>query len=300
MRNTFIDTLIIEARQNNDIVLITGDLGYGVLDRFASEFPDRYINSGISEQSMMGLAAGLASMGKKVFVYSIGNFPTLRCLEQIRNDVCLMNNDVCIVAVGAGYAYGAQGYSHHTLEDIAVLRSMPNLQIVAPADSIETVLATKYLSNIKGPSYLRLGKESEDIVPGRSIMDITEPQEIRSGSDGVILFTGDLGHVALDAGNQLSNLGVSISIFSVPFIKNMSSKFIMELSEFPRILTLEEHITEGGFGSLVLERVSALDLSLKLKVIGATRDKPSLIGDQNYLRVNNGISSQNIVNYFIK
>ncbi|MFN3077751.1 MAG: transketolase, partial [Alphaproteobacteria bacterium] len=149
MRDAFIESLLEEARKDQNIILITGDLGFGVLDKFQKELPNQFINSGVNEQAMMGLAAGLASTGKRVFVYSIGNFPTLRCLEQIRNDICFMDNSVVVVSVGAGYAYGPQGYTHHTLEDIAVMRALPNLEVIVPADPIEVKVVTKFLARTK-------------------------------------------------------------------------------------------------------------------------------------------------------
>ena len=132
MRDAFVKSLLEEARKDPNLILITGDLGFGVLDEFQQALPKQFINSGVNEQAMMGMAAGIASTGKRVFVYSIGNFPTLRCIEQIRNDVALMNNPVVVVSVGAGYAYGSQGYTHHALEDIAILRAIPNIEFIVP------------------------------------------------------------------------------------------------------------------------------------------------------------------------
>ena len=164
MRDSFANTLLEEAKKNSSIVLVTGDLGFGVLDKFQQELPKQFINAGVAEQTMMGMAAGIASTGKRVFVYSIGNFPTLRCLEQIRNDVCSMNNSVVVVSVGAGYAYGSQGYTHHALEDIAIMRALPNMDILVPADPQEASLLTTHLANTQKPSYLRLGKSKEAII----------------------------------------------------------------------------------------------------------------------------------------
>ena len=153
MRDAFIQTLLEEAKRDSNLILITGDLGFGVLESFERELPRQFLNSGIAEQSMLGLAAGIASTGKRVFVYSIGNFPTLRALEQIRNDVCYMNNPVVIVSVGSGYSYGSQGYTHHALEDIAAMRALPNMNVISPADPIETEILTRYLASDRKPAY---------------------------------------------------------------------------------------------------------------------------------------------------
>jgi transketolase len=163
-------TLLDNAKKDPNIVFITGDLGFGVIEDFQSQLPGQFINAGVSEQAMMGMAAGIASTGKRVFVYSIGNFPTLRCLEQIRNDVCLMNNPVVIVSVGAGYSYGSQGYTHHALEDIAVMRALPNMNVYVPCDSVEAKALTNYLCKDKSPSYLRLGKSGEPILHKSDIL----------------------------------------------------------------------------------------------------------------------------------
>src|ERR1043165_2424780 len=134
MRTAFINELVLLARTNPKIFLVVGDLGFSVVEPFAKEFPDRFLNAGVAEQNMTGVAAGLASEGYHVFTYSIGNFPTLRCLEQIRNDVCYHELPVTVVAVGGGLAYGNLGYSHHAVQDLAVMRSLPRLTILAPAD----------------------------------------------------------------------------------------------------------------------------------------------------------------------
>jgi transketolase len=165
MRTAFIKALTDLAETDNRIWLVTGDLGFSVLEEFASRFPDRYLNVGVAEQNMTGVAAGLAMSGKIVFTYSIANFPTLRCLEQVRNDVCYHNANVKIVAVGGGLAYGAQGYTHHAIEDLAILRALPNIRVIAPGDPAETRAAVMAIVNTPGPCYLRLGKAGEPSFP---------------------------------------------------------------------------------------------------------------------------------------
>ncbi|WP_426869024.1 transketolase family protein [Candidatus Planktophila versatilis] len=281
------------------MVLVTGDLGFGVLEEFASELPNQFINAGIAEQSMMGMAAGLASTGKRVFVYSIGNFPTLRCLEQIRNDVCMMNNSVVVVSVGAGYAYGVQGYTHHALEDVSVLRSLPNMEIYSPSDTLETKEITKLLANTMKPAYLRLGKVSDDLPedPTKKL-EFGKFRELVSGNDGTILFTGSLGSIALNARKVLLNKGLEIAVCSVPMISNIDITYLEKASNKGLIVTIEEQVVRGGFGSAVLEAISLSGIDARIGIIGATQKNLSLIGDQQFLRKSNGISSEAIVDKF--
>jgi len=164
MRNIFINTLCDLAEKAEDVFLLCGDLGYSVLDTFAEKFPNRCLNVGISEQNMITVASGLSAEGYNVFCYSIGNFPTLRCMEQIRYDVCYHNANVKVVAVGAGYAYGPLGVSHHTTEDIAMLRSLPGMLLCSPADPIEARLAADFMVRKNGPGYVRINKSGESNV----------------------------------------------------------------------------------------------------------------------------------------
>ena len=299
MREAFVNELSRQARIDPQVVLITGDLGYGVLESFAEEFPKRYFNAGISEQAMMGMAAGLASRGKKVFVYSIGNFPTLRCLEQIRNDVCLMNNPVCIVSVGAGYAYGAQGYSHHALEDLACMRVLPNMRVLVPSDPIETKYSVASICEKSRPTYLRLGKSNESILHfSAESLNIESPIQMSTGDNGSVLFCGSVGSVALAANELLNRFGLAVNIYSIPDMHAINNEFLAKIAGEGPILTLEEHYKFGGFGSYILERYSELEVSPKIKIVGAQRSQPNLIGDQSYLRTANGISPEVLLEYF--
>jgi transketolase len=299
MRDAFVEALLEEATKDENIILITGDLGFGVLDKFQRELPNQFINSGVNEQTMMGMAAGIASTGKRVFVYSIGNFSTLRCLEQIRNDICLMNNPVVVVSVGAGYAYGPQGYTHHALEDIAVMRALPNLEVVIPGDPIEAKLVTKYLAGTKSPSYLRLGKSNEQnfnqtelvISPGRF-------NELISGESGTILFVGSVGKIALDAAGELLKNGLSVSVVSVPFLMSLDKDYLIRASLKGPIVTIEEHSSRGGFGSVVLEFLNTENISASIGVVAAEQSNLSQIGDQDFLRAQNSLHIKSIIEKF--
>jgi transketolase len=299
MRDAFVKILLQAAKKDKDIVLITGDLGFGVLDQFQSELPGQFINSGVNEQTMMGMAAGIASTGKRVFVYSIGNFPTLRCLEQIRNDVCLMNNSVVVVSVGAGYAYGPQGYTHHALEDIAVMRAMPNIEILIPSDPAETELITNFLAQSKLPSYLRLGKSNEVVInQGALKIEYGNFNEIRKGKSGTLLFVGSIGSVVLKAAARLLDIGIPVAVASVPFLSNLDKKYLITAAAKGPIVTIEEHSRRGGFGSALLEFLNAESINAKVGIVASDQNNLSQIGSQDFLREANGLTELRIVEKF--
>lgn len=256
MRNAFIQELVLLARQHPQIALIVGDLGYSVIEPFADEFPDRFINAGVAEQNMTGLAAGMASEGYHVFTYSIANFPTFRCAEQIRNDVAYHNLPVTVVSVGGGLAYGALGYSHHAVQDYALMRTLPNMLIAAPGDPMETRACMRYLVENPGPSYLRLGKAGEPsfheqvpiVEPGRWL-------EVSPSSSGSTLLTtgATLAHAMV---RQQKAEGEWPAVHSLP-LWGMESKQIQtrQVACFETVTTIEDHLYDGGFGSWLLEAV---------------------------------------------
>lgn len=299
MRKAFLAELVRQAKSNPDIFLITGDLGYGVLEEFQESFPNQFLNSGVNEQAMMGMAAGIASTGRRVFVYSIGNFPTLRCLEQIRNDVCLMENPVTVVSVGAGYAYGSQGYSHHALEDVAALRSLPNMEVLIPSCEEETRLLTEYVCKTKNPSYLRLGKDfpTED-MDSLQKLDAGKFRVIKSGKSGTILFNGSLHEIVLTAKKILHNKGYDLTVATVPFVSNIDIDYLQRAALSGPIITVEEHTVKGGLGSAVLEAAAKNHISSRIGLVGSQQHDLSLIGNQKFLRRENGITPDVIVKEF--
>lgn len=254
MRNAFIEELVLLARIHPNIALIVGDLGYSVVEPFADEFPDRFINAGVAEQNMTGLAAGMASEGYHVFTYSIANFPTFRCAEQIRNDVAYHNLPVTIVSVGGGVAYGSLGYSHHAVQDYALMRSFPNMLIAAPGDPMEVRACMRYLVENPSPSYLRLGKVGEpcfheevpEVFPGKWL------KIHQSESKQCILSTGATLQIAMQKTKE-GNFSSS-NVYSLP-LWSMNSKDIQvsQLEKFETVFTVEDHLIDGGFGTWMLE-----------------------------------------------
>jgi transketolase len=254
MRNAFIQELVTLARQHPRVALIVGDLGYSVIEPFADEFPERFINAGVAEQNMTGLAAGMASEGYHVFTYSIANFPTFRCAEQIRNDVAYHRLPVTVVSVGGGLAYGSLGYSHHAVQDYALMRTLPNVLIAAPGDPMEVRACMRYLIENPGPSYLRLGKAGEpnfhetipDVAPGRW-------QQVRGGNGNrALLSTGAALQIAIERKRTIEY--ADHAVYSMP-LWSMAEKLTQAntLKAYSEVTTLEDHLQDGGFGSWLLE-----------------------------------------------
>jgi len=276
-------------------MLLVGDLGFGVVDAFARELPEQFLNVGVAEQNMIGVAAGLASGGFKVFVYSIANFPTFRCLEQIRNDVCFHHLDVTIVSVGAGVSYGALGYTHHAVEDISVMRSLPGIRILSPADPIEARIAVQEVLSKRGPSYIRLGKNGEPVLHSlHALKGLGEPITLREGKDIMIVATGSIVAECLVAAELLEAQGVAVEVVSCPTIKPLSQNWLSMLSA-KRILTVEEHTLAGGFGSAILEGLNEMGSEVRLRRVGMRESQLSELGSAPYLRGVHGLSPASIV-----
>lgn len=286
MRTTFIETLLLEAERDERIWLLTADLGYSVLEPFMARYPDRYVNVGVAEQNLIGVAAGLAHSRLKPFVYSIANFPTLRCFEQIRNDVCYHNADVTIVAVGGGLAYGAQGYTHHGVEDLAVMRALPGMTVVAPGDPIETRLATRALCQASGPKYLRLGKAKEPTVHlGEPPFALGKAILLRPGDDLTIVSTGSMLADSVAASDDLAKRGLRAGVISMPTLKPFDSEAVVRAArQSGAVLTIEEHSVSGGLGSATAESLFEAGIHVRFRKLGIPDRPYHLIGSQNFLK----------------
>jgi len=256
MRKVFIDTLCNLAQKDKRIWLLTADLGFSFLEKFAEKYPDRFVNIGVAEQNMAGVAAGLALSGNIVFMYSIANFPVFRCLEQIRNDICYHNANVKIVSVGAGMAYGSAGYTHHGIEDIGVMRLLPNMTVVSPADPIETKFATIAIAQHPGPCYLRLGKSNEPVLhQGLPHFELSKAIIVTEGSDITLIASGTILKTAIEAAEQLKIQGYQAEIISVPVIKPFDAETILKSAhKTGRVITIEEHGL-GGLATVVAETI---------------------------------------------
>jgi transketolase len=298
MRAAFFRALMDVASTDHRITLIVGDLGFGVVEPFAKQFPAQFLNAGVAEQNMTGVAAGMALMGRVVLTYSIANFPTLRCLEQIRNDVCYHRANVKIVALGGGFAYGALGVTHHATEDLAVMRSLPEMTVMAPGDPIEADFATRAILAQPGPCYLRLGRSGEPVLhrPG-TVFELGKAIRLREGDDLTIISTGGMLSTALDASVQLDVRGISSRVLSMHTLKPLDEDAIVAAArETGAILTLEEHSRIGGLGGAVAEVLAEMEGGrVPFRRIGLPPGFAPLAGSQEYLRAAHGLGTDSIV-----
>jgi transketolase len=298
MRTAFFRALLESASVDPRITLIVGDLGFGVVEPLAKQFPSQFLNAGVAEQNMTGVATGMALFGRIVFTYSIANFPTLRCLEQIRNDVCYHRANVKIVALGGGFAYGALGMTHHATEDLAIMRSLPGMTVVAPGDPIEADLATRALIARAGPCYLRLGRSGERVLhrPGVTF-ELGRAITLRDGKDLTVISTGGMLSTALDAAEQLDARGISTRVLSMHTLKPIDDDAITAAAtETGGIFTLEEHSKIGGLGSAVAEVLAEMDgLRIPFRRIGLPSAFAPLAGSQEYLLASHGLGIDSVV-----
>ena len=300
MRTAFIERLHALAATDHCIQLVVGDLGYSVVEPFAESYPDRFLNAGVAEQNMTTVSAGMAlGIGATVFTYSIANFSTMRCLEQIRNDVCYHGANVKVVIVGGGVAYGTHGYTHFAVEDIAVMRAMPGIVVAVPADPHESRALTTMATERHGPWYLRLGRNREPCLhAAEPVFDRPGQMLAMSGASdtrgGVILATGPILAHAIEAADKARAAGIEVSVWSVPFIKPFDGEHLRSLAKrCSWLLAVEEHAPTGGLGSAVAEAL----LGSCIPTPVAHASFPEMIdrsGSQDWLRSRYGIDSDGL------
>ena len=298
MRDTFVKTLVELAKEDKNIELITGDLGFGVLKPYWEAVPDQFTNAGIAEQNMTTVAAGMALEGKTVFTYSIGNFPTLRCLEQIRNDCAYHNANVKVVCIGGGFVYGSLGMSHQATEDLAILRALPDVVVMAPADLVEAEECTKALAAYPGTAYLRLGRGGEKRIHDHiDNFQIGKAIKVRDGKKIAICSTGAIFEEVNAAYNVLVEKGYDPAVYTFPTVQPIDTEVIKECAkEFDVVVTCEEHNIVGGFGSAVAEVMAEMkEKKAYLLRIGLNDEYSIKVGNQNYLRQQYGMDSASIV-----
>ena len=297
MRDVFVAVLASLADANPRLALITGDLGFGVLTNFAEAFPRQFINAGVAEQNMTAIAAGMALNGWKAYTYSIANFTTLRCLEQIRNDICYHDADVTVVSVGGGFSYGQLGMSHFATEDLAILRAIPNMRVVAPSEQWETEDLTRELATLPGPAYLRLDKGQGGIARREGeVARLGKARLVREGTDVTLISIGAILKECVAAADDLEHSGLSVRILSVSSLKPFDANAVLSAArDTGGIVTVEEHTTLGGLGSSVAELL--LEAGVQpgfFRRIGLKDQYPTVVGDQNYLRRAYGMDAGSI------
>lgn len=294
MRDTFVNAVLEQARQDRNIEIITGDLGFGVLRPFWEELPDQFLNAGIAEQNMTAVAAGMALEGKTVFTYSIGNFPTLRCLEQIRNDCAYYGANVKIVCVGGGFVYGSLGMSHHATEDLAVMRSLPNVTVFAPADKLEAAAVAKAAAELEGTCYIRLGRGGEkNVRENLPEFHVGKAIPVQQGSTVAILSTGGIYEEVELARTILEDQGISPTIYTFPTVKPLDRETVLACAaEHSLIVTVEEHNVVGGFGSAVAEVLAEAPGKARLMKLGISDEYCHKVGDQRCLRREYGLGGE--------
>ena len=268
-------------------MFLSGDLGFGVLNDFIARFPRQFLNVGVAEQNMAGLAAGMALEGHTVFTYSIGNFPTLRCIEQIRNDICYHGANVKIVSVGGGMSYGPVGFSHHATEDLAILRALPGMLVLSPGDLWEAAESSRYLVSHRGPAYLRLDKSAAPVTvqPGEIFVP-GKIRTVRQGRDVTLAATGGILGEALLAADALAGQGIFCRVLSVHTVKPLDTEtLIAAAAETGGIVSIEEHAVDGGLGGAISEVLMEARAFPGFFVrMGLRNTFSSVIGSQQYLR----------------
>lgn len=292
MRAAFVKALLDVATADPRVWLVTGDLGYSVLEPFIERFGVRFLNAGVAEQNMMGVAAGLARAGKIVFVYSIANFPVMRCLEQVRNDVAYHALPVKIVAVGGGLVYGGHGYTHHATEDIGVMRLMPNMTVCAPADPVEAAWATRLLADLPGPGFLRLGRGGETALHKEDTAqwDLGRPIRVRSGAGPTLVATAGGVRVAVEAAGPLD-----AAVFSAPALVPLVTDEVFAAARTSGMLVSVEDHGRGGLGTILAERLAQRPEPFRFRSLCLSPEPVRVAGSEAYLRGAHGVTADAVM-----
>ena len=303
MRTTFIRTLTALAEQDERIFLITPDMGFSVLETFQQRFPNRFLNVGIAESNAVGIAAGLALSGKLVYVYSIIPFVCMRPFEQVRVDVAYMNTNVRLVGVGAGLSYGPAGSTHHSMEDLALMRALPNMSVVSPCDPWEVEQAVQLSVIHQGPMYLRLARNGEPVLSdAERNLDFGGLNVLTRlpRADILLLFTGNASDIALAVHEGLQASGMAADLVSVPFLKPLDvEKLQEEMQGKKAVITIEEHSRIGGLGSAVAEVIASGTSHPLFRTYNLGDSFSHFVGNQQFIREQFGFTAAHILSDLI-
>ena len=296
MRRAFLSALVEQATYDDAIVLLTGDLGYTVLEPFVERFPDRFFNVGVAEQNMLGLAAGLAASGLTPFAYSIATFASMRAYEFLRNGALLHNLPVRLVGVGGGLDYGHNGPTHHALEDVGIMRVQPGLAVIAPADAAQTHTALSAVADLPTPVYLRLGKDNSPVPGLDGRFRVGRAETIGTGDDLAVVTYGNMAGPAVEAASRLTERGVRTTVVVASCLSPPPVDDLVEvLGRVPLTVTLEAHYTVGGVGSLVCEVVAEHGLRCRVVRRGLTAMPRATTGDPAHLAKRHELTSEAVV-----
>lgn len=292
MRNSIISKITEYSKKDKNIFLVTGDAGYGVLDEYKKNFPDRFLNLGVAEQNMISFSAGLALAGYKVFIYNIIPFLLYRCYEQVRNDICYQQLPVTLIGIGSGVTYAPQGVTHYSIEDIAIARTLPNLVILSPSDPKEAEKCAEFAFDSKNPVYIRIAKSGEPVLHKNAIKDITKPLVIKDGKKIAVLFHGSIGSEIMKA---LEDMEENPKVIAIPMVQPLDFDFLVDvLKGVQTIISIEEHFIEGGLGSIISDWIVREELTFKLKKLGIKNEFIHIVKNNSGMRSFYGISSENI------
>jgi transketolase len=297
VRGTFVKVLSELAEKDPRIVLLTGDLGYTVLEPFRDRFPKRFYNVGVAEQNMVGLATGIAEAGMIPFCYSIGTFASLRPFEFIRNGPVLHHLPVRVVGLGAGFEYGTAGPTHYSLEDIGVMRTQPGLNIVAPADFEQTATAVRATWDLPGPVYYRLGKDDKSVLPGlKGRFELGRANNVRNGDDLLIIACGPISFDVVAAADELAKIDIDAAVTEVASVSPVPERDLVEILGRHRVaLTVETHSITGGLGSLVAEVIAENGLGTRLVRLGVRAGTEGRSGSPAHMHARHGLDRAGIV-----
>lgn len=304
MRSTFVNTLSEMARKNDKIICVIGDTGFSVFEEFEKEFGERFINVGIAEQNFVSVGAGLAAMGMKPYIYNVVSFMTLRSIEEIELDVCYQENPVVLVGVGGGHAYGPAGPTHHAYFDIAMMRMMPNMTVVCPADPVEMKAVMEASESYDKPLYIRIGRSVDPVIHQEPInFEIGKAICMKQGTDAVLFATGTVVKDAVKACELLEEQGISVALYSIHTIKPIDTAVIEECMEkYPAIFTMEEHSTNGGLGTavgdVILEHMEKG--KIKFKKFGFPDTFAPVTGSREYLNSLYGLDAESVADSISK
>jgi transketolase len=293
MRTALVETLGELAAADDRVFLLTGDLGWSVVEGFAKRFPDRFLNVGVAEQNLAGVAAGLAMTGFVPYIYSIATFTSMRCYEQVRNGAVLHHLPVRVIGIGGGYSYGHAGPTHHALEDLTIARTQPGLTVLAPADPAQARTIVRWTMSHPGPCYLRIGKGGNPPAPGlEGRFAPGRPEVIREGADALLLATGSIVHECLDAADLLAGRGVRAAVAVLAHVSFAPSEALIALlGRFPVAVTAEEGYAVGGLGSLAAEAIATSGLRTRLHIAGVRRPADGLSGSEKWMRSQHGLDA---------